>query len=113
MQISSFNGEDNLFEGSYALTDLEKTSFGLNPLLDVELNSIDSEISWIEYDLDLGASYQIQKSLLLYGGILYSKIDGDNKIVYKGKVSGAPRSLSEKSDIEESDPNFCRGKLYS
>jgi len=66
--------------------------------------SEDVELTWWEYEIAVGASYGGLGNFVPYGGIFYSRIDGEAEVAYEwvnyyyGTYSG-----SETSDFEESD----------
>lgn len=93
VQISHFTTEDTVSEE-------EGTYYGHHYTY-----SEDIELTWWEYDVALGVSYEGLGSFVPYGGILFSKIDGESE--YTGKAEapsiGYSEEDSDKDDFEESD----------
>lgn len=69
--------------------------------------SEDIELTWWEYEIAVGASYEGLENFVPYGGIFYSKIDGEAKSKYNYEredyYGTHSDSGSETSDFEESD----------
>ena len=61
--------------------------------------STDIEVTWWEYEIAAGASYEGIESFVPYGGILFSKTDGE----VKATQTSAVYSKSEKVDFDEAD----------
>ena len=96
-QLHNFKTEDNIFEGVEAIyvEDLDEWLY---------LNKIRLEIDWWEYDLAFGSSYDIQGNFTVYGGIMYSKLDGEMTVkIEASDFYGYTFSGSDKVDAEEDD----------
>lgn len=112
VQLAYFSSEDSYEEDTY-----EEDSYDYYYYHDSYSCSYseDIELTWWEYEIAVGASYEGLENFVPYGGIFYSKIDGEAKSKYKSKYNyewedyygtysdSGSDSGSETSDFEESD----------